>query len=98
MKGLIAMPQVYTGEIRDGTVVFDGTPPPLPSGTRVRIELIIPEGINAPSSENAVIAGTRGLLLNWARQAEVIAPPMPADLATEHDQYAHGKRLAHDRS
>ena len=80
------MPQVYTGEIRDGMVIFDGTPPPLPSGTRVRIEPIIPEDVSASSpSENTVIAGTRGLLLNWARQAEAIAPPMPADLATEHD-------------
>jgi hypothetical protein len=79
------MPQVYTGEIRDGMVIFDGTPPPLQSGTRVRIELIPPEDVIAPSSENTVIAGTRGLLLNWARQAEAIAPPMPADLATEHD-------------
>ena len=88
------MSQIYTGEIRDGMVVFDGTPPPLPSGTRVRIELIIPEDISASSSENTVIAGTRGLLLNWARQAEAMAPPMPADLATEHDHYAHGKPRA----
>ncbi len=92
------MSQRYTGKIRDGMVVFDGTPPPLPSGTRVRIELIIPKDIGASSSENTVIAGTRGLLLNWARQAEAIAPPMPADLATEHDQFANGKRLAHERS
>ncbi|MGO9597194.1 MAG: hypothetical protein ACLP7Q_04150 [Isosphaeraceae bacterium] len=92
------MSQIYTGQIRDGMVVFDGTPPPLPSGTRVRIELIIPEDIGASSPENTVIAGTRGLLLNWARLAEAIAPPMPADLATEHDHYAHDKRLAHERS
>ncbi len=92
------MPQVYTGEIRDGMVIFGGTPPPLPSGTRVRIEPITPEDISAASSENTVITGTRGLLLNWARQAEAIAPPMPVDLATEHDHYAHGERLAHERS
>lgn len=88
------MPQIYTGEIRDGMVVFDGTPPPLPSGTRVRIEPIVPEDDSASSSESATIVSTRGLLLNWARQAETLAPPMPSDLATEHDHYGHGKPRA----
>ena len=92
------MSQIYTGKIRDGILGFDGALPPLPSGTRVRIKLIIPEDVSASSSENTVIADTRGLLLNWARQAEAIAPPMPADLATEHDQYANGKRLAQEQS
>ena len=88
------MPQVYIGEIRDGIVVFEGTPPALPTGTRVRIEPIIPEDASVSSAEDTAIASTRGLLLNWARKAEAIAPPMPTDLAAEHDHYAHGKPRA----
>jgi hypothetical protein len=86
------MPQTYTGEIRDGLVIFEGTPPPLPSGTRVRmqIEPIAAEGTATPDEE--VIAGTRELLLRWAKVAEATAPPMPDDMALEHDHYAHGKR------
>jgi hypothetical protein len=85
------MPQTYTGEIRDGLVIFDGTPPPLPSGTRVRmqIEPIAAEGTATPDEE--VIAKTRELLLRWAKVAEATAPPMLDDMALEHDHYAHGK-------
>ncbi len=88
------MSRTYTGAIRDGVVVFEGTPPPLPTGTRVRIEPIVAEEPATLEGE-AIIAGTRRLLLKWASQAEAIAPPMPADLAAEHDYYAHGKPRDH---
>ena len=82
------MAETYTGEVRgDGVVVFDGTAAPLPPGTRVRIEPVVrPEG---PASDP--VAGTRAMLLSWARKAEEIAPPLPPDLAENHDHYAHGK-------
>ena len=34
------MAESYTGEVRDGVVVFEGPAPPLPAGTRVRVEPI----------------------------------------------------------
>jgi hypothetical protein len=63
------MPQVYTGEVRNGVVVFDpGTP--LPEGTRVRVEPV--DRLYTPTSGpvSDQIAGTRTVLLEWARKAE----------------------------
>jgi hypothetical protein len=64
---------------------------PLPDGTKLRIEPI--ERPVAPTAELDAdsIAGTRSMLLAWARKAEVLAQPLPSDLAENHDHYAHGK-------
>jgi hypothetical protein len=130
------MAETYTGLVQDGVIVFEGPPPPLAVGTRVRIELIEPEPEDestptladrlrpiigaakglptdlaeqhdhylhgtpkrfeeaAPETSRPAadpVAGTRALLLAWARRAEEIAPPLPSDLAENHDHYAHGK-------
>ena len=37
------------------------------------------------------LAGTRAFLMAAARDAESNAPPLPSDLAENHDVYAHGK-------
>jgi len=72
------MAETYMGEIRDGVVVFEGTPPPLPAGTRVRVEPIGPEQDSTPTLAErlkSVIGAVKGL---------------PPDLAEQHDHYIHG--------
>jgi hypothetical protein len=84
------MAETYTGEVRNGVVVFDPGAP-LPDGTKVRVELIErPETLTAGLDADS-ISGTRAMLLAWARKAEETAPPLPSDLAENHDHYAHGK-------
>jgi hypothetical protein len=84
------MAETFTGQVRNGVVVFDPGVP-LPEGTKVRVEPI--ERPEPPTSGPDVdpIAGTRAMLLAWARRAEEVAPPWPSDLAENHDHYAHGK-------
>ena len=72
------MAQTYIGEIRDGVVVFEGAPPPLAAGTRVRVEPIEPEEDSTPTLAKRlkpIIGAAKGL---------------PADLAEQHDHYLHG--------
>lgn len=72
------MAERYTGEVRNGVVVFDeGTPPP-PEGTRVRVE--------AAELQRDVEA-LRDLLLSVAGKAQ----GLPPDLAEQHDHYLHGR-------
>jgi len=84
------MAETYTGEIRNGVVVFDPVAP-LPEGTKVRVEPVDRLETLTSGSDSDPIAGTRALLLAWARKAEETAPPLPSDLAENHDHYAHGK-------
>jgi hypothetical protein len=73
------MSETYTGEIRDGVVIFEGTPPPWPAGTKVRIEPIEPGEAATPTLAErlrGIIGAVRGL---------------PADLAEQHDHYLHGQ-------
>ena len=71
------MAEFYTGEIRDGVVVFEGEAPPLPAGTRVRVEPIEPTESTPTLADRLrpVIGSVSGL---------------PDDLAAQHDHYAHG--------
>lgn len=71
------MPETYMGEFRDGVVVFEGTPPPLPQGTKVRIE---------PVEAERDLEALRDLLLSVAGKAE----GLPPDMAEQHDHYVHG--------
>ncbi len=84
------MAETYTGEIRNGVVVFDPGAP-LPEGMKVRVEPIERAETLTSESDSEPIAGTRAMLLAWARKAEEIAPRFPSDLAENHDHYAHGK-------
>ena len=72
------MPQSYTGEVRDGVIVFEGTPPPLPEGSKVRVELVEPDESSTPTlaERYAAIIG--------------IVKDLPPDMAAEHDHYIHG--------
>jgi hypothetical protein len=74
----VTMFEVYTGEIRNGVVVFEGTPPTLPDGARVRVELIEdpPQPETLADRLRSVIGQARGL---------------PSDLAERHDHYLHGQ-------
>jgi hypothetical protein len=74
------MAETYTGEVRNGVVVFDEDKPLPPEGSRLRIE-VIPE-----------TSGPRGRTLA-ERLASVIgqAEGLPTDLADQHDHYLHGQ-------
>jgi hypothetical protein len=66
----------YSGQFKNGMVVFDD-PPPLEEGTIVRVEPIEqPEG-----------AETGPKLLSIAGKAS----ELPNDLALNHDHYLHGQ-------
>jgi hypothetical protein len=84
------MAETYTGEVRNGVVVFDPGVP-LPDGTKVRVEPIERPEMLTSGPDADSIAGTRAMLLAWARKAEETTPPLPLDLAENHDHYAHGK-------
>ncbi len=71
------MAETYVGEVRNGVVVFEGGPPPLPEGAKVRVELVQPPARPKTLAERyAAIIG--------------IAEGLPPDLAEEHDHYIHG--------
>ena len=87
------MAEVYTGEVRGGVVVFDPGAAPLPEGTKVQMQPIVASGGDDGGSQPAEdpVARTRAWLLRMAAEAEALAPDLPADLAENHDHYAHGK-------
>jgi hypothetical protein len=71
------MAQTYAGEVRNGVVVFEGNPPPLPEGAKVRVELVQqPARPKTLAERYAAIIG--------------IAEGLPPDMAEEHDHYIHG--------
>ncbi len=74
------MAETYTGQVRNGTVVFDERTPPLPEGARLRIELVAEAG----DMRRRTLA---------ERLASVIgrAEGLPSDLADQHDHYLHGQ-------
>ncbi len=86
------MAEMYTGEVRNGVVVFDAGVSPPSDGTRVRIEAEQPSLRLRPIPDDPM-ASTRAWLLSIAREAEADpeAHSLPADLAEQHDHYAHGK-------
>src|SRR5262249_50306882 len=80
-KGAAEMAEVYTGEVRDGVVVFEGSPPPLPPGTKVRIEPI-------GSEESSTLPPT---LAERLKSVIGVVRGLPPDLAEQHDHYLHGR-------
>jgi hypothetical protein len=67
----------YTGEVRNGVVVFDPGALPPPEGTRVGIE----------TSSAEVRAELSEILFEFAGQAR----GLPPDMAEQHDHYPHGQ-------
>ena len=82
------MAETYTGQVRDGVVVFKG-PPPLADGTEVRVEPIAPTLPPNPVADP--MATTRAWLLEVVAEIGATAPCLPSDMAEHHDFYAHGK-------
>jgi hypothetical protein len=71
------MADMYTGQVQNGVIVLDEGTPPLPEGTRLRLELIDME----KSLEDLSQA-----LLGLAGSVE----GLPSDFAEQHDHYIHG--------
>ena len=64
-----------------------------PSGVKLpegEIEVTVRTRASTPTAADAV-ASTRDWLLAFGAQAEREGPDLPADLAVNHDFYAHGK-------
>jgi hypothetical protein len=71
------MAESYVGEIRNGVVVFEGPPPPLPEGTKVTVEPVeADQNLEDLSRRLLALAGT--------------AHDLPEDLAKNLDHYLHG--------
>lgn len=83
------MGTVYTGEVRNGVVVFDGESVPFAEGTKVRVRPLV-NGDEASRPEDPA-ARTRGWLTALAEKVDGLAVDLPSDLAENHDHYAHGK-------
>jgi hypothetical protein len=71
------MAEQYTGEVRNGVIVLDAGTPPLPEGTRVRVE---------SDDMGEAVRDLSRRLLSVAGKAK----GLPADLAAQHDHYLHG--------
>jgi hypothetical protein len=71
------MAETYTGEVRNGMVVFDEGTPPLPEGMKVRVE---------PADMEVAVQDLSRRLLSIAG----IAKGLPSDFAEQHDHYIHG--------
>jgi hypothetical protein len=71
------MAEMYTGEVRNGMVVFDEGTPPLPEGMKVQVE---------PVDMEAAVADLSRILLEFAGKAQ----GLPPDMAEQHDHYLHG--------
>lgn len=75
------MSQTYTGEYRDGVVVFPDGLPAIPEGSRVEVVHV--------EADEAIGAAMRPIS---ERYADIIgiAEGLPEDFASEHDHYIHG--------
>ena len=75
------MAETYTGQVQNGVVIFDASPPPIPSGTKVQItarfaaEVAEQDGPTLYDRLKPIIGSIQGL---------------PEDLAEQHDHYIHG--------
>ncbi len=83
------MADTYIGRVSNGVVILEGADG-LPEGTAVRVEPIV-----ELAEATDAVAGTRRMLLAWGRRAEAVAPPMPDDLAVEHDRVAWPRPRGH---
>lgn len=70
------MSETYTGHVQNGVIVLDEGIPPLPEGTRVRVEAV----------ELAAAQDLGRHLLEFAGTLK----DLPPDMAEQHDHYIHG--------
>ena len=71
----------YRGHVRNGRITLDD-PARLPEGATVKVEVLERDGQSDRPSE-----ALNALLLRHAGKGR----GLPADLASRHDYYAHGK-------
>jgi hypothetical protein len=71
------MGESYTGQVRNGVVVFDEGGNPFPEGIRVKV---------APMDRDEAVEDLSRRLLELAGTVE----GLPSDLAEQHDHYLHG--------
>jgi hypothetical protein len=71
------MAETYTGQVQNGVIVLDEGTPPLPEGTKVRIE---------PAELKDAVADLSRILLEFAGKAQ----GLPPDMSEQHDHYLHG--------
>ena len=76
-NGRYVIAQTYTGQVRDGVVVFDAGTPPLPDGTKVQIK---------PTDVKTALGNLSAELRNLAGRAE----GLPEDMAENINHYLHG--------
>ena len=78
------MAERFTGQVQNGVIVFDEGTPPLPEGTKVRIETDAQGDHPSPSTP---------LLELMDRLDQVPGDPdWPTDAAAQHDYYLYGSR------
>lgn len=74
----------YTGTVRDGTVVLDESPNPLPNGTRVEILIARPqEGTSEPGNNLPPLSDRLKNFLSHTVD-------LPEDASFQHDHYLYG--------
>jgi hypothetical protein len=77
----------FTTVVGPDGVIRPPTGVALPSGT---VEVIVRPGITQ-GEVSELPAPSHDWLLALAKEVEQAAPNLPADLAEQHDHYAHGK-------
>ncbi len=88
------MPEVrFTATIGEDQMIRPPSGVQLPGGEVEVIIRPIPADPVVPDQNLDDLAGTRAWLLAVAAEAEATASSLPADMAINHDHYAHGKPL-----
>lgn len=71
------MAEPFTAQVINGVIVPDADAPPLPEGTRVRVE---------PIDMDQAVRDLSRVLMEFAGTLE----GLPPDMAEQHDHYIHG--------
>ena len=74
------MAGIFTGQVQNGVIILDEGTPPLPDGTKVRVEADTSSGLSP--------------LLELIDRLDQMPgdPNWPADAASRHDDYLYGDR------
>ena len=76
------MAETFTGQVQNGVIVLDEGTPPLPEGTKVRVETYARDDHPSPLTP----------LLELMDRLDQLPsdPDWPTDAAAEHDHYLYG--------
>jgi hypothetical protein len=75
------MAKTYTGQVQNGVVVFDASPPPIPAGTKVQI---------TAQSSDEVAEQDAPTLYDRLKPIVGSIQGLPEDFAEQNDHYIHG--------